>query len=289
VPEANDDAVLARKMWRTLEPVHGMVYFAPETRDEYAALGFPSHRTGYFATRAAPMGAVCAEVVIATFFNFHPDLVRRHIPAAWAGAPPERIIEARLRLAGAALERLLGGAVAAAEMQEAATLAREAALECRPEGRPLYAGHASLGWPADPHLVLWHAVTLLREYRGDGHIAVLTTEGIGPCEALVLHAATGEVPAGTLRSSRAWSHDEWRTASEGLRDRGWVDASGALTDAGRTHRSAVEIRTDELASAPWTHLGADACHRLRTLVRPMSRAVVESGTFSQSINGIGED
>jgi hypothetical protein len=137
--------------------------------------------------------------------------------------------------------------------------------------------------------VLWHAVTLLREYRGDGHIAVLTTEGIGPCEALVLHAATGDVPAGTLRSSRAWSDDEWRTASDGLRDRGWVDASGALTDAGRTHRSAVELRTDQLASAPWAHLGADACHRLRTLVRPMSRAVVEAGTFSQSISGNGED
>ena len=283
MPDANDDAVLARKMWRTLEPVHGMVYFAPETHDEYAALGFPSHRTGYFATRAAPMGAVGADVVIATFFNFHPDLVRRHIPAAWVAAPPERIIKARFRLAGAALGRLLGAAAEGPEMQEAATLAREAALGCRPEGRPLYAGHASLDWPADPHLVLWHAVTLLREYRGDGHVAALTTDGVGACEALVLHAATGEVPAATLRSSRAWSDDEWRAASEGLRDRGWLDDAGALTDAGGAHRSAVEHRTDELALKPWTHLGTDACDRLRTLVRPMSRAVVEAGTFSKSI------
>ena len=100
---------------------------------------------------------------------------------------------------------MLGPAVDSAEMTEAATLAREAALACRPEGRPLYAGHASLSWPADPHLVLWHTITLLREYRGDGHIAVLTSENVGACEALVVHAATGEIPAATLRASRAWS------------------------------------------------------------------------------------
>jgi hypothetical protein len=283
VSEATDDVVLARKMWRTLEPVHGLVYFAPEAAEEYKALGFSSPRTGYFATRAAPMGAVTAEVVIATFFNFHPDLVRRHIPSAWAAAPPERIIEARFRLAGAALERVLGGDTESDEIREAATLAREAASACRTEGRPLYAGHASLPWPDDPHLVLWHAVTLLREYRGDGHIAALTTAGVGPCEALVLHAATGDVPAAALQASRAWSDDEWRSAADALRSRGWLDAGNGLTPAGRAHRVDIEHRTDELAMAPWTHLGGDDCARLRALVRPTSRAIVDANTFSSSL------
>ena len=283
MPEALDHAVLARKMWRTLEPLHGMVYFAPEAPAEYARLGFEEPRAGYFATRAAPMGAVGADVVIATFFNFHPDLVRRHIPRVWAASPPARIVDARFRLAGAALERMLGSAVDSAEMTEAATLAREAALACRPEGRPLYAGHASLSWPADPHLVLWHAITLLREYRGDGHIAALTSENVSACEALVVHAATGEIPAATLRASRAWSCDEWREASDGLRARGWLDAEGALTEAGQAHRTGVEHRTDVLALGPWRHIGTDACDRLRAIVRPWSRAVVEAGTFSTSI------
>jgi hypothetical protein len=283
VPEALDDAVMARKMWRTLEPLHGMVYFAPEAPEEYARLGLEEHRAGYFASRAAPMGAVGAEVVIATFFNFHPDLVRRHIPKAWAAASPERVIEARFRLAGAALERLLGAAVDSDEMAEAATLAREAALACRPEGRPLYAGHASLTWPAASHLVLWHAVTLLREHRGDGHIALLTSENVSGCEALVLHAAAGDVPAAMLRTSRAWSDDEWGAASDGLRARGWIDERGALTEAGQAHRTSVEQRTDALALGPWRHIGTEACDRLRAIARPWSRAVVEAGTFSTSI------
>ena len=283
MPEALDDAVMARKMWRTLEPVHGLVYFAPEAREEYARLGFEEHRAGYFATRAAPMGAVGADVVIATFFNFHPDLVRRHIPKAWAASPPERIVDARFRLAGAALERLLGSAVDSAEMVEAATLARAAALACRPEGRPLYAGHASLAWPAGPHVELWHAITLLREHRGDGHIAVLTSENVSACEALVVHAATGEVPAAVLRTSRAWPDDEWELARQGLRARGWLDAEGALTEAGRAHRMNVEQRTDSLAMGPWRHIGSEACNRLRALVRPWSRAVVDAGTFATSI------
>ena len=283
MPAAVDDPVLARKMWRTLEPLHGMVYFAPEAPEEYARLGFEEPRAGYFATRAAPMGAVEAEVVIATFYNFHPDLVRRHIPKAWAASPPARIVDARFRLAGAALERLLGAAVESAEMAEAATLARAAALVCRPEGRPLYAGHASLSWPADPHVVLWHAITLLREHRGDGHVALLTAENVSGCEALMLHAATGEVPGTTLRSSRAWSGDEWRAAGADLRARGWLDAEDALTEAGRAHRADVEHRTDALALAPWQHIGAEACDRLRAIARPWSRAVVEAGTFATSI------
>jgi hypothetical protein len=271
---------MARKMWRTLEPYHGMIYFADEAATAYASVGLDPDRMGYFASRAAPMGAVTAEVVIATFFNFNPDLVTRVIPAAWERASPGQILGARLDAADRALHRALGDdVVASPEVEEAAELARAAAKACRPEGRPLYAGHSSLPWPTPPHLVLWHAISLLREFRGDGHIAAMTAEGVDGCEALVIHAASGDVPAAVLQASRAWPDDEWQAATDRLRARGWVGDDGSLTDHGQAHRQWVEDRTDALALAPWQAIGAEACDRLRALVRPWSKAIVASGTF----------
>ncbi|MGH2759707.1 MAG: SCO6745 family protein, partial [Actinomycetota bacterium] len=162
------DPVVARKMLRTLEPFHGWVYFAPEPREAYAKLGVTEGRMGYFGSRSAAMGAVNADVVVATFFNFHPDLIRRSIPKVWQIVAPADLLAARLEGADGMLRRILGDAVASGEMREAAELARRAAEACGPEGRPLFAGHAGLDWPTEPHLVLWHAQTLLREYRGDG-------------------------------------------------------------------------------------------------------------------------
>ena len=276
------DPVIARKTWRTLEPLHGFIYFAPEAVEELAAIGLgPEVGGGYFASRAAAMGAVPAEVVIACFFNFRPELVRRSIPAAWSVADPATIVAARLRGADRALRRMLGDAADGTEIAEAAELARRVALRAcvTPEGRPLFAAHASLAWPESPLLVLWHAQTLLREYRGDGHIAALVTESVSGLEALVLHAATGEFPATGLQSTRGWTDAEWADASEGLRARGWTDADGRLTETGRAHRQRVEDRTDELARAPYAEIGEDGCTRLRALARPFAKTVVTSGSL----------
>ncbi|GAC1518261.1 MAG: hypothetical protein NVS1B12_10850 [Acidimicrobiales bacterium] len=272
-------ADVARKMWRTLEPIHGMIYFVPEAPAAYEAAGIDDVRAGYFASRAAPMGAVAADVVIATFFNFHPALVRRAVPRCWSLVSPEQMVQARFRAADAALRRMLD--VSGETVAEAAVLARVAASApgLSPSGRPLYAGHASLPWPTEPHLVLWHAISLLREYRGDGHIAAMTTEGVDGPSALVIHGATGDVPPTVLQASRAWPEDEWAATAERLRARGWIDGAGALTDQGRAHRSRVEDATDRLAMAPWEHLGDERCERLRELARPLSRAIVAAGTF----------
>ena len=200
-------ALLARKTWRTLEPLHGMVYFVPEAAEAYGRLGIIG-RAGYFASRAAPMGAVTADVVVSTFFNFNPDLVHAAIPSAWEVASPEALVAARFDAVDAAFRRLLGDeVVGSTEMRQAAQLARRAAEEAgrRVEGRPLAAAHAEVPWPSAPHLVLWHAQSILREYRGDGHIALLVVHGLSGLEALVTHAAAGDVPAHVLRSTRAWS------------------------------------------------------------------------------------
>lgn len=281
-PPSPIDPMIARKTWRTLEPIHGLIYFAPEAGEAYEALGLGPGMGGYFASRAAAMGPVPAEVVIATFFNFHPAFVRETIPAAWSVATPAAILEARRGAADRALRARLGDEVAtSAEVEEAAVLARRAAESSTqwPEGRPLFAAHAALPWPDDPLLVLWHAQTLLREFRGDGHLAAMAVEEVSGVEALILHAATGEVPAGTLRSSRRWPREEWDAGVEGLRSRGWIDAEGGLTDAGRVHRRWVEDRTDALAAPAYAVLGEEGCERLRTLGRPLSKAIVSAGGF----------
>jgi hypothetical protein len=64
---------------------------------------------------------------------------------------------------------------------------------------------------------------------------------------------------------------------ERLRSRGWLDADGALTDAGRAGRAEVEARTDTLAEEPWTALGPERTGRLRELLTPMARAINDAG------------
>jgi hypothetical protein len=273
------EAIVARKMLRTLEPYHGAIYFVPEGPAEYAKLGVTDRMMAYFGSRAAAMGPVPAEVVIATFFNFHPKLVSDRVPKVWTIASPDQLLDARHRAVDAMLRRILADDVGSPEMKEAAELGRTAAEACTPEGRPLYGAHAALDWPGEPHLVLWHAQTLLREYRGDGHIAALTSEGLDGCEALVTHAAAGEVAASVLKSSRQWPDEEWTAAVKRLRDRGWLDFEGEFTDFGRERREAIENRTDELAMRPWKSIGEEACTRLRALVRPWSRAIVDTNEF----------
>lgn len=272
------DTIVARKSWRTLEPYHGFVYFAPEAHTSYAELGL--HGTdGYFASRAAPMGAVSAEVVIATFFNFHPERVRRAIPSAWEVASPSQLVDARLAAVDMGLRRMLDGQLASNEMVRAATLAREAAEPCPTHGRPLYAGCAGMPWVDDSHLVLWQAITRLREFRGDGHIAALVDAELEGIDALVMHAASRDVTRSVLQSSRGWSDDEWETSVDKLRSRGLVDADGSFTEAGAAQRQHIEDRTDALAMQPWNTLGEERCAELRHLVAPWSKAIVGSGTF----------
>jgi hypothetical protein len=272
------DPVMARKMWRTLEPYHAMIYFAPEATVAYEALGVMG-RDGYFASRAAPLGAVPAEVVIATFFNFNPHLVRHAIPSAWKAATPAQLLDARVAVADAALHRTLGSLLDGPDVARAAELSRTAALAGTMEGRALFAAHAGLPWPEPPHLALWHAVTLLREFRGDGHIACLVAAGLDGIDALVVHAASGEVPRAALQASRQWDDRAWAAAVARLRARGLVDGEGAFTQAGAALRQQIEDDTDALASVPWAALGQEGCNELRRLVRPLSRAIVDSGTF----------
>jgi hypothetical protein len=272
---------LARGAHNATNSLHSLIYFVPETEQQLTSVGLRAGRMCYFAGRAAPMGAVGSGVVTATFYNFSPHLVAGSIPLAWGLASPQAVVGARLAAADAALARLLGpDVIASADMVTMAALLRDAAGACTAEGRPLYAGHADLGWPDAPHLVMWHAVSLLREYRGDGHTCALACAGLSGIEALATHTATGKgfLPE-FARASRGWSQEEWDSAVSGLAARGLLDDQGALTPAGHELRAQVEDQTDRLAAPPWQYLGERRTEDVVRIGKAMTRAVLTAGAF----------
>ena len=267
------------------DSLHALAYFAPEVDEALTGIGLRPGRMPYFAGRSAAMGAVGPEVVAATFYNFNPEVVARVIPRAWTLATPEQVLEARLEGVDKALTRLLGeGELKSDQVVEAAELAREATAGCTAEGRPLYAAHAGLDWPEPPHLALWHAITLLREHRGDGHIAALVLNGLSGVEALVTHVATGHgFTVDAAKLTRGWSEEQWTAAEQGLRDRGILDGEGALTGEGVAVRDRVETATEAAAQAPWSHLGSEKLARLEELGRDLTRRVVAAGAFPKGV------
>jgi hypothetical protein len=267
-----------------VEPLHNHVYFSPEQDEYLTAVGLRPGRMCYFAGRAAAMGAVGPGTVVATFANFAPALVARHVPRAWTLASPEQVLAARLDGARASLTRLLGGADAAApEVAELAGLLREACAALTPEGRPLYAAHADQPWPEEPVLSLWHGATLLREHRGDGHIACLLRAGMTGLESLVTHTLTGRgFTEAAAKATRGWSDEQWAAATDRLAERGLV-ADGALTDEGRRLRAEVEAGTDELSAAPWLHLGPERTARVVELGRALSARLVAAGAYPAGV------
>jgi hypothetical protein len=271
------DLSLARTVWRTLEPYHAMIYFSPEARTAFKDAGLKGYWMGYFASRSAPLGIVPTPVITALFYNFHPRMVNRALPDAWNYVTPPQILELRLQAADVTLLRLLGELTASSELTEAAELARQAATSCPVEGRPLFAAYANLPWPKEPYMVLWHATTLLREFRGDGHVASLLTAGIDGCEAHIMQVANGNMTRENIQTNRGWSDEDWEAARQRLQQRGLLNENGQLTTVGSTLYQEVEDRTDLLALPPWQHLGTEQAERLISLVRPLSLKIVEHG------------
>ena len=267
---------VARRMWLRFEPYHDVTYFTPESRAATDALGCRGGWMGYFGMRAAPLGAASPEQVTSAFYNFHSGRVHRALPAAWAVATPEEFLATRLAGVDRALHRLLGPEVLAGDaIAEAADLATAAAANAPTAGRPLAAANAGLHWPQQPHLALWQATTVLRESRGDGHVAALVVAGLDPCEALVCFAADTGLDAAYMQQARGWSPAEWESAAYRLAERGLLDTSG-LTDEGRALRQWVETSTDACAMAPWNAIGAAHTDRLADLLRPLALALSEN-------------
>lgn len=283
------DVSTRRRCHSVLSPVHSCVYFAPELGDALVALGLERGSMAYLAGRAAPLGAVGAGSVTATFYNFNHEHVARSIPAAWVIASPDAVLAARLRGVDETLRRLLAQqTVTSKEMAEAAELALHATEGCRREARPLYAANADLPVPQEPHLALWHAVTLLREHRGDGHLAALAVANLSGIEALVLHNATGTtVTSSVLKQTRGWSDVQWAAARDRLIERRLLDQAGELTQAGATLRNEAETLTDHLDAAPYDHLGPADTTRLTELGDLLIGALKAADAFPAAFFGKG--
>ncbi|TVL93038.1 SCO6745 family protein [Streptomyces sp. SAJ15] len=270
-----------------VNPLHSAVYFAPDYHRELTELGLADRGASYFVGRAAALGPVGAGVVTAAFYNFRHELVARHLPAAWQVVSPEDALAARLRAVDSLLRRLLGEeALDSKEMVEAAELALRATEGCSRAARPLYAAHADLPVPEAPHLALWHAATLLREHRGDGHLTTLLDAELDPVEALVSHTASGRgmTPAWIFRS-RGWTAEDWAAAQDRLRTRGLLDADGELTDAGTELRKELENETDRLDQGPYEHLGAAGVARLTELAGAFTATALAAGAFPEGMIG----
>lgn len=276
-----DDSATARDLWRVVEPIHAVVYFAPEVADAVADAGVVGWWTGYVAGRAAPLGACGPELVRSLFHGFAEGRISKAVPAVWHVVEPARLLELRRRAVADALARIAPAAVARDEAtRRAVELLRHALEDAEVGGRALYAAHASLQWPDDPVVQLWHACTLLREHRGDGHVAALTVEGLDGLTANLLAVAAGVVPDGaTQRRNRGWSVEQWHDRGAQLVERGLVTDDGDLTVAGAEMRRRVEAATDAAASGPVRALGPSGYAELLELLAPWVASIEDSGTL----------
>jgi hypothetical protein len=264
---------VARVMWPLYEPLHAVTYFTPQARAAYEEAGLPGFWRGYFAGRAAPLGPVGPGPVYATFYGFAPAMVARALPEVWSRLSPAGVLAARLDGARRALGAVLA-ATPAGVVEEAATLLRAAAEHAEVTGRALAAANLDLPWPDDPVGALWQAATVLREHRGDGHVAALLVHGLDGPESLVWRAGL-DVERSVLQPARGWSDAQWAHAARRLVERGLLADDGTATDAGRALRDRVEQVTDELAEGPWRALGDRRTDRARELLDGLTAAAAE--------------
>ena len=269
--------VVARELWHRLEVVNAVSYFSPESRDAANDLGLKGFWMGYFAFRAAPMGPVSAGVVEATFFNFHPDRVRRAIPDAWRYADPRDVVTARSAASAAALRRILGDDAADRLAVRVLPMAEEAVATATTEGRPLFAANQEVDGLIDAVAALWQAATTLREHRGDGHVALLVAAGLDGCEAHVLFAASEAAPSLMYQETRGWTPEDWEAATSRLTERGLLDGRGGVTEAGQRLRDQIEYATDRIAVAPYVGLSAYQVERTLAEIDPMIEAIANAG------------
>jgi len=275
---ANPGSV-ARRMFDLVEPIGVIPYSADEPNETMFALGFTNYWDTYFAGRAAPLGVVPAEVVDALFYNFAPGEVARHIPKVWSTTTPEAAIAARQLGCVMALERILGDRVETPEFARAAELLIKAATSAPVEGRPMYAALRTIPIPEDVVARMFHAAALLREHRGDGHIAALMSEGVGGIEAHVLLALAMDMPAEKFGRIHHLPAEQLSEVIDGMRARGLIGDDGWLTDEGRAVKQRVESLTDRLAAKPYEILEPGELDELIDALAPLAALLLAAQEF----------
>ncbi|EOT01028.2 hypothetical protein K530_25849 [Streptomyces noursei CCRC 11814] len=254
------------------EPLHAVCYFDDDCRALGKSLGLRGFWMGYFAARTAPLGAVEPAAATAVLGVFAPGMVARALPAAWSTVSPAHVLDERGTRAARALRTI------APDLDRSATalLPRlQALVDAAPDtGRPLFAANRALCDHADPVERLWQLATTLREFRGEAHLAALADRELDGCEALVLTAATGRVPEGTMREDRGWTEGEWAAAADRLHGRNLLDAHGNATAQGQDERTRIEAETDRLAARLLRPLSPADTDHLLELLHPVVRRIL---------------
>jgi hypothetical protein len=269
---------LARRLYGLTEPVAMVPYAAPEPTAEVMALGYRNYWDTYFAGRAAPLGRCPAEVVHAIFYNFADGEVARHIPHVWNIATPEAVLAARERGCAAAVRRILADLADSPGVTRAADLATKAATSAPTEGRAMYAGLRTLPIPDEPVARLWHSANLLREHRGDGHVAALVSEGIGGLESHALYAMSQGLPAEKFGRIHHLPAATLAAVADRMRGRGLIDDTGRITDTGRETRERIEALTDDLAAPPYDILTPTELDHLIAELEPLAATLAAAGS-----------
>ena len=261
---------LPRRMFELVEPIGVIPYSAEEPNEAMFALGFTNYWDIYFAGRAAPLGLASAELVDALFYNFAPGEVARHIPKVWQTTTPEAAIAARQKGCVMALRRILGHRVDSSAFARATELLLRAATSAPFEGRPMYAALRSIPIPDDVLGRFFRAASLLREHRGDGHIAALMSEGIGGLEAHVLLALDMGMPAANFGRIHHLPAAQIAAVIDGMRERGLIGDDGWLSEQGCAVKQRVEALTDDLAAKPYESLAPGELDELMATLGPLA-------------------
>ena len=243
----------------------------------------------YFTARAAPLGRVGAGPVVAAFYNFHPAMVERAVPACWDALDPTEVTVRRAAAASAAL-RAVCTDEALGDLVAALPLLRSAAGRCTSPGRVLGGANSALwasiagrveprGGAGRPIEVAeaWQACTTLREHRGDGHVAALVTHGVSGLGAHLLAAGVAGLPADLLRDNRGWTAGQWDEELAAMVYRGLLDPDGRATAAGRAHHDSIEAMTDVLAEPAYAELSDWDVNGLSEAVRACAEQVQAAG------------
>jgi hypothetical protein len=283
----------ARRLRNAVEPLAAGVYFAPEAHEAYVALGFspsPAANDGvqmpdgvaYFASRGACLGQVHGDVIAAAFGVFNPEAVIPMVDQAWKVTDAKSILQARLDGARGSLSRMLGDPPKGAD--RATALLKQGASAARGEGRHLFSGLRSLGFPGDPVGDLWRAADLVREHRGDSHIAAWISHGFDATEISLITEPYIGLPMRTYSRSRAWSDAQFDAAVERMTARG-LFANDEITQAGLDAREAVEVATDRQEASIIEAVGDDF-DELCELLEPWADSIREQKGYPSSAGQI---
>jgi hypothetical protein len=265
----------ARRLRDAIEPIAMLYCWSKPSYDAYAACGLDV-LTGYVWSRACVLGEPDASVVAAAFGVFEPGLVGGVYAAARAACGLDAIRAAREAGATAAIREALGAPEKAGEVT---AILRRALQAADPTARPLFAGLAALPWPADELGQLWHACNLLRELRGDSHLAACATAALSGLEANLLTELQVGWPPLSYTASRGWSPEAMNRAMAALTARGLV-TDGALSPTGTQLRAGIEQVTDIQLMPVLAEIGP-VLEEIIPLLDDWSQQIIAHGWFPE--------